>query len=140
MFIKETINFAGTIWKVYSVCDERKACLLFKFLESCQGALRKDAERMVALIERLATLEKGPSSLTSDDCHLIAEKIWQFSKGGIRVAWFYDENKVIICSHGFKKEGQKTKRKDINRAEKARETYFMAKPKGGLVVVPYEEE
>jgi hypothetical protein len=34
------------------------------------------------------------------------------------VLWFYADGKVMICSHGCMKESKKTKRKEIEQAER----------------------
>ena len=45
---------------------------------------------------------------------------------------FWDENQLIVCSHGFLKKRQKTPSGEIDRAVVARFEYFAAKEQGLL--------
>jgi phage-related protein len=49
------------------------------------------------------------------------------TSGGMRILCFWDDNSLIICSHGFMKKKQKTPVEEITRAESFRSTYFNAK-------------
>lgn len=51
--------------------------------------------------------------------------------------WFYDEGRVVVCTHGIVKKSQKTPKQAIEHAKQAREAYFAAKQRGALNI---EEE
>lgn len=76
---------------------------------------------------------QGPRVLNEKICHTIDKKhgIWQFSKGRIRLLWFYDEGRCIICTHAFLKKSQKTPKATIAKAVKLQEQYHEAKAKNG---------
>lgn len=38
------------------------------------------------------------------------------AKAGPRVIFFYDEHRVVICSHAFDKQGRKTPKREIAKA------------------------
>lgn len=52
------------------------------------------------------------------------------AKAGPRVIFFYDEHRVVICSHAFDKQGQKTPKKDIATAQERRRQYGEHKRSG----------
>lgn len=41
-----------------------------------------------------------------------------------RILTFFDDNKLVILLHGFRKKTQKTPRKEIERAKKLRKDYY----------------
>jgi hypothetical protein len=74
-----------------------------------------------------------------DISHQIRGPIFQFEKGRIRLLWFYDEGKVIVCAHWFIKESgknKKTKAADIKLAEAVYGKYFSDKADGKITVIP----
>ncbi len=90
---------------------------------------------MLALLYRVA--EKGPPRNT-DVSHKIRGKIWQFSQGRLRILWFYDEGKMVICTGGFVKEAPKTPQGEIDSAESFRKRYREAKKAGRLILIKEE--
>ncbi len=125
MYIQKVLEKKGFPWRIYAVCSDRGDCQLADFIAGLPSNLQKDGERMLVLFRRVA--EQGPQRLPDDVCHSIAEDIWEFIRGRLRVVWFYDEGKVVICSHGFVKQSQKTKKNDIERALDAKKRYFADK-------------
>jgi len=89
---------------------------------------------MLQLLERVAA--SGPPRNT-DISHKIQGDIWEFIKGRLRVFWFYDEDRVIVCTHGLVKKSQKIPKREITRAEQVRMAYVAAKRAGALMI---EEE
>ena len=53
---------------------------------------------------------------------------------GVRVAFFHDENKLIICTHGFYKDQRKTDPEQIKKARKFKNNYFEAKKNKSLTI------
>jgi phage-related protein len=86
---------------------------------------------MLALLERVT--QDGP--IRNDRIsHKIKDDIWEFIQGGLRVFYFYDEGKAVICTHGLVKKTQKTPYGEIALAIRLREQYFSAKRQGILVI------
>jgi len=56
----------------------------------------------------------------------------------LRIFWFYDEGRLIICTSGFVKKGQKTPRSEIEHAIRIMDEYFEDK-KRGEIQIPEEE-
>lgn len=120
-------------WKIYAVCDSRGDCQLAEFIAELPSNLSKDGDRLLALFEHVG--ERGPQHLPAERCHTLAPDIWEFICGRLRVAWFYDEGRMIVCSHGFIKKSQKTKRQDVELAVRARGSYFADKTAGKIYVI-----
>jgi len=72
------------------------------------------------------TSEQGPPR-SVELSHKIAGEIWELIAGRLRVLWFYDEGRVIVCTHGFVKRTRKTPTSEIDRAQAAYREYRAAK-------------
>jgi phage-related protein len=95
---------------------------------------------MLNLLDRVS---KGGPPHNVNISHQIRGPIFQFEKGRIRVLWFYDEGRVIVCAHWFIKESGKTnrtKKADIDRAEAMHGRYFDDKAEGKITIIPKEEK
>jgi phage-related protein len=66
--------------------------------------------------------------------HKISGEIWEFIAGRLRVLWFYDQGRLIVCSHGFLKRTRKIPSGEIERAQAAFDAYRRAKKAGTLKV------
>lgn len=86
---------------------------------------------MLQLLERVA--QAGPPRNT-EICHKIQDDVWEFIKGRVRVFWFYDEGRVVVCTHGMIKSTQRTPKSDIEHAVRVKAEYFSAKQQGRLVI------
>ncbi len=114
-------------WSFLAVCTERGECPLLTFLRELDGRLAKDGERILKLMKHISKKTTGPRELPDELSHQINEHIFEFIKGDIRVFWFYDDEKVVICSHGLIKKGRKTPKRDIEKAKNNFTSYMEAK-------------
>ena len=73
-------------WEILAVCRERGDCELLEFLGNPGQRYQRDADRMLALLERIAT--NGPPR-NVDVSHSLRGDIWEFIQGSLRVFWFY---------------------------------------------------
>jgi hypothetical protein len=121
-------------YTLLAACDARGVPVLLEFLKGLGANLENDADHLLALLERVVV--SGPPRNT-DVSHKIRGEIWEFIKGRLRVFWFYDEGRVIVCSHGLLKKTQKVPAGELHRAEQTRADYFAAKQAGRLRI---EEE
>lgn len=118
-------------WQILATCTDRGDCPLLDFLAGLEGGLVKDGRRMLKLFDRVANF--GPPRNT-EISHQLGPGLWEFIQGRLRVLWFYDEGKLVICSHGFLKKRQKTSSAELERAQQAQRRYLAAKKKGVLAV------
>ena len=128
----------GKIWQIYAVCSDRGDCHVKEFLSNQPPNLTTNRDSLIALLDYVS--ESGPQRLPDDICHKIVDDIWQFTKGNLRLVWFYDAGKLIISTHGFVKKTQKTPKIEIKRAKEAKMLYFKAKEQNTLVVINNEED
>ncbi len=123
-------------YKVFAIGTPPDSCQLIDFLSELGANLQKDGDRVLALLRRVA--RTGPPK-NPDICHQIEGKINQFTQGRIRILWFYDEGKIIICTHGFIKKTPRTPTREISHAKTLMKNYFEAKGKGWIDIIPWEE-
>lgn len=134
MYLKPLLPKSITkTWRILAICDNRQECQVDDFLLSLAPNLKKDADRIRALFKYVT--EHGPQKLDPEISHNIAPEIFQFIRGRLRIAWFYDANKVVICSNGFIKKGQKTPKQEIETAQSAMGNYFADKARGRITIL-----
>ncbi|WP_372796436.1 type II toxin-antitoxin system RelE/ParE family toxin [Pontiella sp.] len=90
----------------------------------------KELDKLNALLAR--TLEHGVPK-NRQKCNTLGNGLFEFkTRGGLRLVWFWDEQKMIVCTHGFTKARPKTPRKEIEKALARKADYFEAKANGSL--------
>lgn len=114
----------GGCWQVLAVCTERGDCPLLEFLSGLEGVLTADALRMLKLLDRVA--DHGPPR-NAEVSHQVGEAVWELIQGRLRVLWFYDVGRVVVCSHGFLKRSQKTPAREVDLARANRARYLRAR-------------
>lgn len=78
------------------------------------------------MLRRLeAIAEHGPQFLP-EISHQIEPDLWQTEQGRVRILWFYDRDRVIVCSHGFIKRTRKTPENEKALARQALRDYRWA--------------
>lgn len=69
----------------------------------------------------------------------LADKIFEFkTRGGIRIPYFYDQDRIVICTEALRKPKKTELRAVIARALAARERYFEAKRHGAVEMIQEE--
>lgn len=103
-------------WKIWAVSDADGGCELLDFLAALDRDVRN---RVLSMLDAVA--QQGTRVIPSDRCHIVDDNdpIYQFTCGQVRILWFYDRDKIILCSHGFLKKSQKTPKKEKVRAKKS---------------------
>jgi hypothetical protein len=109
---------------------------LLDFLGSEEVSIGKDEARMLRLFVQVA--DSGPPR-NDEISHILDRKrgIWEFIRRALRVPYFYDEGRVVICSHGFAKSSKKTPKEELARAQRCFDQYQTAKAQNALEI---EEE
>ncbi|MDD5761564.1 MAG: type II toxin-antitoxin system RelE/ParE family toxin [bacterium] len=122
-------NVVTGSFRVVAAVTDRGECPLFDFLEALDGDLADDGIRMVAVLERIA---RGGPRRDTQVSRQIGPGLFEFRKGRIRIAWFYDEGTLVICTHGFVKKTQKTPTAEIHKAMSIHRRYFVDKRNGNI--------
>lgn len=127
-------------YKICCVADGSTDDLLV-FLNGLGANQEKSQAGMLVLLENAACDPNGPRNWPDSLSHQIdaQEGIFEFIKGRIRVLWFYDAGKMVICAHGFLKDSQKTPPERVGRAIDIKKRYLQAKATNTLVLVSDEE-
>ena len=112
------------VWKIF----ESDSCLT-DFLNTLPANQQKNGRNLLSLIEDIYCGRRDPRSLPDDVCHEVRKnpKIWNLIKGDLRVLFFYDRDKVIVCAKTLIKDSQKLPEHDIGEAEKVYSAYQKTK-------------
>jgi hypothetical protein len=128
-------------WTVYAVCSDETTCALLDFVAELD---EKRSRKVLADLQQFVPNSEPRDWVRMDfswklrGTESILEFRWPQKGGGTpRVYWFYDEGRLIVCSHGVNKKGD-TDPEDIRLAERAREDYLRAKAANQLKVVSYQ--
>ena len=124
-------------FSVYAIGDSQNGCESRNFLSTLGANLQREGIRMLVCINRMA--ERGPD-FSPDVCHQVEEKLYQLSQGSLRVLWFYDRDRIIICTHGFIKKTRKTPKNEKKHAKSLMGKYFEEKKSGSLKSIPWNED
>lgn len=111
-------------WQVLAFCRGRGDCPLLEFLAGIAPNLDRDRRRLLALLDRIQ--RQGPPHNDAVS-HQVGDGLWELIRGRLRVLWFYDEDRVIVATHGFVKKSRKTPRSEVERADEWRATYRVAR-------------
>ncbi len=89
---------AGAKFDIYAWGDEQH-CDTLEFLEQLAENTTADANRLLYLIIR--TADHGPLN-NEQQLRSLGDGIFEFkAPHTARLLWFYDANRIIICTHGF---------------------------------------
>src|SRR5687767_1694354 len=107
-------------WSVYAICTDETTCPLLDFIDELD---EKRGRKVLADLSGWVPFSTPQDWVSADfswklrGTDFILEYRWPTRKGGTpRVFWFYDESRVIVCSHGVNKKGS-TDQQDIKVAE-----------------------
>lgn len=119
-------------YTIHAVCDGRGEVQLLQFLEGLGANYASSRNGMLNLLERCA--EHGPPR-NADLKHQLDDGIYELRKGQLRVVFFTDAGKLIICSDGFLKKTRKTPPREIEAARQARKQYQEARDANQLEIL-----
>ncbi len=129
----DLIRLGKSRWDVVALCNERGSCPLLDFLEDLDPSLKSLRNRMLGLLREYVTQHGPPRS--KERCRHLNDHIWEFKIGQLRALWFYHQDRMIVCTHGFMKRTRKTPRREIQRAKRLRKQYLASVRSGNLMVL-----
>jgi len=115
----------GPAYEICAWVDKSGQCDLEDFFRELRATGHKDLAKIHWLLKR--TAEHGipkNKELSRDLEGEHAKGIFEFKANAVRVMWFFDENRIIVCTHGFLKKSQKTKKREIVQAIDGKRRYF----------------
>lgn len=107
------------------------------FLQGLGANKRREASRMVALMDRVAV--EGPRQGAAK-CHQIDGEIWELIRGSLRILFAHDGHRLILCTSGFVKKSQRTPKKEIDRAKRILSDFRDARANSRLEWVQEKQE
>jgi len=113
--------------------DGSLACSLIEDFNDIEATYEKSRDRLLEYFKYVAS--GGLQALNSAQCHQIDanNRIYEFIAGKLRVLFFQSaRGNLVVCTHVFLKKTQKTPRKEVSKAIRARKEYELAE-KAGLV-------
>ncbi|MBR1922011.1 MAG: type II toxin-antitoxin system RelE/ParE family toxin [Kiritimatiellae bacterium] len=123
------------LWKIreadygiFAIGDE-DGCAVAGFLAKLAKDDRTEFAKIQARIDQ--TSHNGPPH-NKEQCNTLGDGTFELKTKRVRVACFWDEGRLIICSHAFLKKGQKTPRRELARLEANKKAYFLAKGNGDI--------
>lgn len=123
----------GARFRLMAIGTQENEKIHLPYLEFQQEAIRRagtEWPKLVRIIDH--TADAGPPK-DEEKSKPLREGIFEFrTKGGLRLLWFYDEGRVVICVNGYIKQGQKTPNAEIDAAIQWKNKYFAAKGSGTL--------
>jgi hypothetical protein len=132
MIVTYQIN-RGARFRLIAIGTQKDEKIHLPYFEFQQEAIRRAANewpKMVRILDYV--VEAGPPK-DAEKSKQLREGIFEFrTKGGLRLLWFYDEGRVVICVNGYIKQGQKTPNQQIDEAIHWKNRYFEAKQAGKL--------
>lgn len=124
------------IWTVLAICDDRGGCLVQEFIDRLETTSRSDYDQVMAQL-RWAAANGPPRNYKKS--RPLADRIFELkTRGGIRIPYFYDQDRLVICTEALRKPKKTEMRAVITRALAAREGYFEAKRRGAVDVIQEE--
>lgn len=121
---------AAETWSIYAPCADDGSTFLDDDAID-EGELAK----LAALLERM--VEHGPTVIPESRNHQVdaKHKLFQLRVDQLRVIWFYDVGRVVVCAHSYRKKTQRAPRGEVKAACRVREEYFLAKEQRRLRVI-----
>ena len=123
------------LWKIraseygiFAIGDENE-CSVAEFLLKLARDDNAEFAKIQARIDQ--TSHNGPPH-NKEQCNSLGDGSFELKTKHVRIACFWDEGRLIICSHAFLKKGQKTPKKELSRLEANKKAYFQAKANGDI--------
>lgn len=119
-------------YKIYAVEDSPGKCHLLDFLANIPSNQKSSRNQLLIIFKQAA--QNGPQKLSQERCHEAdgQNKIFEFIANNLRVLWFYDDGKLVICTHVFVKKSPSTPQAEKKRAIALKKLYFENKKQNKL--------
>lgn len=135
MVLFEIVNCRGKVFRVYAIGSSVTRCDLLDFLNDLESNYHANRDGLYALFD--VTAEKGFDLIKHKSVPL-RKGIFRVREGDLRVFWFYDEDRIMVCTHGIIKKKQETDKGELDYAIEVKKRYFRSKGTE-IPIVPYED-
>ena len=117
--MNKTTLYKGASFHIYALDNPNDS--LKDFLENLNES---DLTSLLALIKRAGDV--GPPK-NIQKFRLLRNGIYELKSKQVRIPCFFDKGRIILCTHGFIKKGNKTPKREIDKAEKLMKEYMEGK-------------
>jgi hypothetical protein len=107
-------------WTIYALAEGNR-CWALGYIEGLQ---EPDRKKIVALLDR--TAEFGPPQ-NLEKFRAVKGDLMEFKSFQDRLFCFFDGPRVLVLTHGVRKQRNRHSAADIRRAETLREAYIRSK-------------
>ncbi len=132
-------------FQVYAICRQGGRCDLLDHLESAiplenqDRKLSKEERDAVEMFHLLVSVAESGLPENNEKKRRLSDEVWELRKGKLRIPFFLDDGNLIICTHHFRKQSQRTPQKEIKRAENAKKRYMEDKRSGHNEIIEEED-
>jgi phage-related protein len=125
-------------WQIASPAEADGQSQVEIFVDGLAASFSSSAEGLLIMLERHS--RQGPDAFNTAQVHYVdqKEKIYEYIKGRLRLFWFEDGDRVVICTHGIIKKTQKTPKREIDRAIRVKRAYEDSKARNLLKLLKEE--
>lgn len=131
------VRIARGCWDVLAVLDDRGECQVLDFIAALD-ANYEAARRALLRVLRIELPQNGPPACKTELCKSLGDGIFELRrqpKGKkLRVLFFYDDSRRIVCTNAFAK-AERTPRNEVELAKATRQRYLKAKFRRKLEIV-----
>ena len=104
-----------------------------EFLAQAGGADPHEFRKLTALLDRCC---RHGIPNNKEKVRPLGDGLHEFKTGGgLRVFWFWDAGRMVICAHGIVKKSNKTPPKDLKLARDRKAAYESAKRKNKIEIL-----
>ncbi len=121
------------IWTLLAV-SEGERCPLKDDLEKLEQRLPNDVAK---IMRRFAHVAEHGLPRNKELCRHLEDGIFELKaqRSLIRVLFFLDEDRFVVCTHAVSKPKKRQLRSDMKKAKEMRDKYLEAKHRGRLEIV-----
>ncbi len=120
---------SGSACRIYLLAEGSK-CPAAAFLTEAATDHPDEFAKLVSLLDH-ATVHGLPKN--KQKVNTLGNGLFEFKTvGGLRLVWFWDAGRIILCTHGFVKKRQTTPPGELDTAAKWKKAYDLAKKAGNL--------
>jgi phage-related protein len=135
------VRLAAGKWNVYAVCTGEDECPLLDFI---MGELdEKRGHKVLSKLQQYVPISEPRDWIAGEFSTDLGREILEFrwpKRGGTpRVLWFYDRDRVIVCTHGVLKKKDQLDPAEVDRAVAVRDQYLRDRDAGELTIETIEE-
>ena len=122
--------FNGPAFSIHALALDG-SCETEEFFEQADRDNADEFDSLIALLDRAA--KHGPPR-NKEKSRDVGNDVFEFKAKSLRVCYFFDKGRMIICTHGFGKPARKVQNREIKRAVELCKLYFNLKAKAPIPI------